>query len=308
MNIKNYILCLLFLVIFPFNIFGVNYHTIKNNLFSVEYDKITAGYGISFQNKNLLSCDYPSKSFTVISIDGKETLLPFHYSIIKTEYKDNSIVTLFKLNNIFVKQILKIDNQSILIKYRIEDEDTYFHKIQCIVVFDIASQIKEYKANPDFTKLRMADFSQPLFFNTSKHLDFKPKIGLYKDFKGFNWDTGKTDSGNAIAFVSSVKSIEDDSFEFFIKIQKQAKMHDKIKFEIDSLDLDFFDSEEDVTNDRKTPEKKVKGGKPSGIEIEDDDLDFFDEEEDKIDKPKEKKDKDSDTKKDDEDFFDDVLD
>ncbi len=222
---------------------ATNYSILKNKLCSVEYDKITGGYYIFLQGKPLFPNRYPATHFIFIKIDKKNTVLPYDYIIKDVKYNDSSIITEFELNNIYIKQVLKIiGTSSIAVEYDIKNNEIFSHKMECISVFNIASVIKRYDIVGNSVKLEMDKSPFLIFFKMSEFFLPKVIVGNYRDFKKFHWQVNKNNIKNSVALFIVTKYLKyNEKLKFVLTIGTELWDTEESNIDITSDDLDIFD-------------------------------------------------------------------
>jgi len=237
MVIKIFILIIIFIILLFPNAFASNNLSLENIFFKLKFDKITTRYYISYEKRRLISSDYPPSSFVIIKLDGKDYLLD-NNAVIYIKNKNNTITTLYDINNIAIYQIINMEKDCIILKYKLLNKENTIHKIRCGIVFDLIPAIKEYDIYSNLVVLQINNFKEPLIFKLSEEFEGIIKIGNYSQFKNDLWKSKAISNKeyNAIAFLTTQQVLEAMEYiEFYIKIRKQESV-----IKIESEDIDFF--------------------------------------------------------------------
>ncbi|MBU1078733.1 MAG: hypothetical protein KKH98_15650 [Spirochaetes bacterium] len=305
MKIKNIIPLLILSIIIPFRIFAANFYTLKTDVLTLEYDKLTSGYSVFYNNERVISSGYPASSFMVIEVDGAEAILPYEISILSAEYKKNSVHTLYQFKDILIKQVLEAEDNMLILRYHIEAENPYPHSIQSIIVFDIAPGIEQIEKGP-VTSIKIRSIPDALIFIPSEEVQKEAQSGQYEDFRELSWGKNEAGKMNALAFFTLKKSIkQDESLDFFILIKTEKtgpvdmelfkkKLQDKPVIIKKEKEITAPLVKQTATNEIKIPEPekiKIDDTKPVPADITEDDLDFFDDKMEEKEKPQQETEK-----------------
>jgi hypothetical protein len=242
--LKKFLCPLFFLALFSFQIDAANFSSLENSAFRVDLDRVTAGYSVSLQGRELISSGYPPSTFALLSVDGKNHDLFQEARIESIKTGPDLLSATLVLDQLKIIQEIRFQKSPsykesrLLITYRVQNTDSVDHVLGMGLVLDVVPGIENHFIHDPDLEMKLAGIVKPLFFEVPDRYSGRMKLGNYESFKSDFWKHGKTTEkiDNSLSVAMNEQPISaNGQFRLSVLLWQQDRKTDVRTDDVDSL-------------------------------------------------------------------------